>query len=203
MGGEGGGLSRSHRADEIPNFKGFPPSLPPFESIQFVFGLRLQLAGKRVIRVVRAAYKRAEEAIKVAWRVYRRDLPLFRVVADTSIPGKRARNGTKRIIKATQPLSTTTFQSPDPSFWDVAWFRYTGNYSKKRWPRDQTCFSGKTSPPDFPIATDDPFSSFASRVIDSSAIWFVERLIERGSTKDDDDDDDDESPLLALVPDRF
>lgn len=92
------------------------------------------------------------------------------------------------------------YDVPDPSFWDVAWFRYTGNYSKKRWPRDQTCFSGKTSPPDFPIATDDPFSSFASRVIDSSAIWFVERLIERGSTKDDDDD---ESPLLALVPDRF
>lgn len=117
MGGEGGGLSRSHRADEIPNFKGFPSSLPPFESIQFVFGLRLQLAGKRVIRVVRAAYKRAEEAIKVAWRVYRRDLPLFRVVADTSIPGKRARNGTKRIIKATQPLSTTTFQTPVSGTW--------------------------------------------------------------------------------------
>lgn len=57
---------------------------------------------------------------------------LFRVAADTSIPGKET-TGEKRHGKNYQGYTTLIdCSSPSTSFWDVARFRYTGNYSQKR-----------------------------------------------------------------------
>lgn len=126
--------------------------------------------------------------------VYRRDLPLFRVVADTSIPGKRARNGTKRIIKATQLLSTFDSRLPVSGTWlglDIREIiRRNDSHAIKR------VFRGRPLPPISRFRNQR--SLLLSRYRFVGHLAFVERLIERGSK-------DEESPLdvLALVPDRF